>query len=390
MKVLYILHSTLTEGGATKAVLGLVKELETKGVTPVFVVPDKDGIYSKLLEFGYEVYAIPLRMSIYPSLGGAKNAVLYFPRLIYTVIINLLSLYRIRKLVRKIKPSVIHSNTSVLNVGRIVANKEGIPHVQHIREYGELDFSMRYLPSFKSVHKDMGKNNAYNICITRDILKHHGFEHMPNAGVIYDGVHMKVDVMPRKKKQNYFLYAGRIEYGKGLDILLKSYREYKDRTVSPMRLNVAGGVSDESYYREICDYITDKELEEYVSFLGVVDNIELLMQESKALIIPSRSEGFGFCMPEAMFNGCLCIGYNTAGTKEQIDNGFKFTSGDIALHYNTLEELTEKLLEVHDNCETRWEAMKIRAFNTVNKFYTHTSSAESVYKIYQNVIQANK
>lgn len=42
-----------------------------------------------------------------------------------------------------------------------------------------------------------------------------------------------------------------------------------------------------------------------------------------ALIVPSPFEAFGLITAEAMFNKCLVIGRDTAGTKEQFDNGQK-------------------------------------------------------------------
>ena len=114
-----------------------------------------------------------------------------------------------------------------------------------------------------------------------------------------------------------------------------------------------------------------------------MDNIETLMQKAKALIIPSRAEGFGFCMPEAMFNGCLCIGNRVAGTKEQMDKGLEYTGQEIALSFINHEELTTRLIEVHNSNKEYWTDMLTRAFNTVNSFYTREDSANAVYELYK-------
>lgn len=49
------------------------------------------------------------------------------------------------------------------------------------------------------------------------------------------------------------------------------------------------------------------------------------MNRATALIVPSPFEAFGLITAEAMFNKCLVIGKDTAGTKEQFDNGQKNT-----------------------------------------------------------------
>ena len=204
--------------------------------------------------------------------------------------------------------------------------------------------------------------------------------------MVYDGVYPQLSSMPGNFKKNYFLYAGRIEYGKGVDLLLKAYKEYTNKVENPIPLKIAGGVSDVAYYDGIKNYITENQLDSYVTMMGVIGNIERLMQEARALVIPSRSEGFGFCMPEAMFNGCLCIGHDKAGTKEQLENGLEYSGGNIALSYDTTEELTNRLIEVHGSDDEHWREMKKRAFNTVNNLYTQNHAVETVLEIYRMVI----
>lgn len=386
MKVLYILHSTLTTGGATKAVMCLAHGLKEKGVSPVFFVPDKNGIYATMLEEGYEVYAFPFRMSIYPSHKSIRDFLLYLPRLMFMILLNAIALLRLRQLVIKVRPDIIHTNTSVLDIGRIVAKWTDIPHVQHVREYGDKDFSMEYFPTYNYAHRSMCDFNACNICITKGIRDYHGFTEKTNATVVYDGVYPQLSSMPGNFKKNYFLYAGRIEYGKGVDLLLKAYKEYTNKVENPIPLKIAGGVSDVAYYDGIKNYITENQLDSYVTMMGVIGNIERLMQEARALVIPSRSEGFGFCMPEAMFNGCLCIGHDKAGTKEQLENGLEYSGGNIALSYDTTEELTNRLIEVHGSDDEHWREMKKRAFNTVNNLYTQNHAVETVLEIYRMVI----
>ena len=51
------------------------------------------------------------------------------------------------------------------------------------------------------------------------------------------------------------------------------------------------------------------------------------------LIVPSIFEGFGFITAEGMANGCVVLGRNTAGTKEQFDNGVKMTGKEIGVRF---------------------------------------------------------
>jgi glycosyltransferase involved in cell wall biosynthesis len=128
-------------------------------------------------------------------------------------------------------------------------------------------------------------------------------------------------------------------------------------------------------------------MQQFVVFLGERSDISDIMRQARALIIPSRFEGFGLCMPEAMFQGCLAIGHNTAGTKEQLDNGLELTGKEIALRYNTIEELTQLLKTVTERPSSDFDGYRLRAFDTVNQLYSSESNANSIYKFYNDIIQ---
>jgi glycosyltransferase involved in cell wall biosynthesis len=111
------------------------------------------------------------------------------------------------------------------------------------------------------------------------------------------------------------------------------------------------------------------------------------MQQARAIIIPSRFEGFGLCMPEAMFNGCLAIGRNTGGTKEQLDNGLRLQGSEIALRYDTTNELTHLLCEISQSPIAQYQPMVERAFHTVNQLYTEENNAREIFQFYQSILK---
>jgi glycosyltransferase involved in cell wall biosynthesis len=121
--------------------------------------------------------------------------------------------------------------------------------------------------------------------------------------------------------------------------------------------------------------------------MGNVIDIEQIMQKAKALIIPSRSEGFGFCMVEAMFNGCLCLGLYSSGSKEQMENGIERTGHEIALPFTNTRELTTLLIKVHRCNDSVWDNMLKAAFETVNSLYTFDNTATAVMSIYKEIMK---
>ena len=122
-------------------------------------------------------------------------------------------------------------------------------------------------------------------------------------------------------------------------------------------------------------------------FLGVRNDVHQLMRKAKALIVASRNEGFGFITSEAMYNNCIVIGYNTAGTKEQFDNGLVDTGSEIALRYLNQSELLYNLEYVKKNdCSL----MIKNARKIVISNYTIEKSAYNVDLFYKKILNLNE
>ena len=205
--------------------------------------------------------------------------------------------------------------------------------------------------------------------------------------MIYDGIRPMVSSFPCTFDDGYLLYAGRIQYTKGLDMLLEAYALCVKRHETVLPLKIAGGQTSANYFRSIKEFIEKNKLSERISFLGERKDLDELMSKATALIVPSRHEGFGLCMPEAMFKGCLVVAHNTAGTKEQLDNGVQETGQEIALRFESIEQLASILHTVSIADANVYNDMKLRAFNVVNQLYTSERSAEQVYDFYNEIIK---
>ena len=120
------------------------------------------------------------------------------------------------------------------------------------------------------------------------------------------------------------------------------------------------------------------------------DDILSLYREAKALIVSSLTEGFGFITSEAMFCGCLVIGNDVAGTKEQFDNGLEMTGKDIALRYTKQEELVQHMIDVSNNGIEHYEPMILRAQQVVKQLYSTEQNAQRVYQLYTSIVNKNK
>ena len=386
MNIAYILNATVLSGGATKAFLNLLDGLLPYGIHPFVVVPDNEGVTQELKARRIPTLVVNFRSSAYPSFHTMKERLLFIPKLGARMIVNFKATKAVEAFVKRNKIDLIHSNTGIVRIGFDAALKAGIPHIYHIREYGDLDFGIHYFPRRRSFFRQLDSPHCYSICITKDIQRYNNQQGTDTSRVIYDGVFNSLDVMPTAPAKNYFLYAGRIQPAKGLDQLLLAYKHYTDLNDQSLPLKVAGSNSDDAYYKQQIQFIRENKLTGKVELLGECDNIALLMRQARALIIPSRNEGFGFCMPEAMQQGCLCIARNTGGTKEQLDNALDMTGREIALRYESTEQLAELLSEVANHPVSYYDDFTQKAFGVVNQLYTKENHAEKVYEFYNDIL----
>lgn len=390
MTILYVLISTDPLAGSTKSFLILLRGVMRAGINAVVVVPDTNGIYSVLNNMGARVIVQYEKGCTWAWARTLKQTLLYIPRQAGRMVVNFIACRSLEKKLEDITIDLVHSNSTVTALGRHIARKRRIPHLYHVREYGDKDFGLTYFPTNRIFRKRLREKGTYTACITKDIQRHHGLAEWPSSRVIYNGIIQEtVNASFPHTERDFFLYAGRIEPTKGLLKLVKAYCAYAKNVSSPLPLKVAGEVTDPAYMRTVENCIYANGIKEKVLFLGKVDNMSELYQGAKAIVIPSENEGFGRCMPEAMSYGCIAIGHNTAGTKEQFDNGLEMLATEIGLRYDTQEQLTAALQRLHSMPHDEMHSLQEAAFQCVSRLYTDKAYVSSVLDFYDCILKDN-
>lgn len=390
MKIAYFLHTAKATDGSSKAFLHLMHDLLPKGIIPLVILPREGEICQILhnMNIQYVVLSWAARPSTYPWSLTFKDKLLFIPRLLGRLLVNTLATLQSIKIVRKFQPEIIHTNTSILAIGYYTALYLHIPHIWHIREYGALDFNYYYYPYRQKQLNRYHKDGSYTISITKDIQCYNALTNWCNSKAIYDGVLPLNSLYHNVNKSDYLLFVGSLQKAKGIVPLIHAYAEYCKKMHSPLPLLIAGGGSN-GYKQQIIDIMKKYGITDQVKFLGLCKDILPLYQNAKALIVPSLFEGFGFITAEAMFSGCLVIGNDTAGTKEQFDNGLEMTGEEIALRYTKKEELVQHLIDVTNNPTRHYEPMILRAQQVVAQLYSTEKHAERVYEFYNYILNQN-
>lgn len=380
MKVIYVLAGTQEFGGSTKSFLNLLDYGLAHGIDPVVVMPDRKGIYRSLADRGIRVYVLPyfyyIRPYVYPVHRRLKRGVKNF--------LSWCSSLMLARIAGKEKADIIHTNTSVNNIGYLTARRTGIPHIWHIREYNEaIELEIPHLK------ERLHDGTSYSITITRDLGREYGLSDLRQSRTIYNGIVKNLGEMPRQPKANYFLYVGNVDIIKGIDLCIEAFILF--RKANPgvtTRLLVAGAPTNrgENLKQDLIGSLEENGIADSVEWLGNRSDVADLMQKALATVIASPKEGFGRVMAEAMSQGCLVIGRDLAGTHEQFENGLRLCGREIGLRYSSATGLARLMEEVSAASPESFDRMREDAFATVSELYSNEAYGCSVCRFYEEIL----
>ena len=402
MKILFISESSQINGTSAN-LLHLVLDLKDLGHECAVMLPDAKGPMQKKLKaaeiqtFTDQRYGL----SIYPR---GVNPFRKRKRLEKLQNRDLLLSY-VGYVLDCFKPDIVHTNVGPMDFAAEECRLRGVPHVWHLREYQDLDFKSKFYPSSEKFMEMIHGEWNHNIAITADIFNHFNLRLCDR--VIYDGVFDEGDIVSDDQKlikpaentageaeEKYFLYAARIEKSKGFDILARAFRKFVSENEG-WKLVVAGRPCGFYAFRWklFCHRTLPKGS---VKFAGQSDRVAELMRGAAATVVPSRCEAFSFTTAEAMLQGCTVIGRDTAGTKEQFDNGLRQTGREIGLRFGAdtamkksklAEELAGELDKVAKGLGGKeLDALRAAARKVVVDNYGARRCARQVEEYYKEIL----
>ena len=216
---------------------------------------------------------------------------------------------------------LIHSNSSVIGTGAMLAERLHCKHVWHIREFSREHYGMRYFYPDSLVKRYY--ESADCLVTISDALKENYRTKYPAAKIrrIYDGVEKRsLPEKERKERQQIrFCYVAYLFPKKQQLELLQAFAELKEENVRDFSLVLAGG-GDAAYEKKLRAFIKKKELKE-AELAGFVSDVPALLANSDVGIMASDYEGFGLVTVEYMLSGLPVIGFESGATPEIVKDG---------------------------------------------------------------------
>lgn len=234
------------------------------------------------------------------------------------------------------------------NSTRLIALTED--HIQQFTERGGEPRKIRIIPN--AIELDKYKNKSSN----QNTLDRYGID----------------------KKDKVLLFVGRIDKYKGVQDIIEAIP-----TISAEYTDIKFVVVGRDYgYKGELEKLRDKlNVRDKVIFAGnVTEENELieLYRRADIFILPSRMEGFGIVLLEAMASGTLCIAYSIPSVRKVIKNN---ENGVLVKNKN---ELQDKILYYLGNIEER-RKIEANALKYVKK-YDIKNVINSIEKVYEEVL----
>jgi glycosyltransferase involved in cell wall biosynthesis len=283
-------------GGSENHLRVLLPELPALGWEPDVLIPAPSprairGLVESFSQSCHRVTVAPMPADLSPSLP-----------------------VRIARLLRSGRYQIVHSHLVhadwYVAVASVAAPRVALVSTKHN------DDPFRRTYPFRVIERLMSNRCAATIAISealREFTLRYSPPRTPVATVLY-GLEPPPGAPERSAESDTptLLAVARLVRQKGLDILIQAMRPIKD-SVPDARLLLAGDGPERPALERLA---RDLGLADSVSFLGHRDDVDELMRCAWILVHPSRWEGFGLVLLEAMKHGLPIVAARVSAVPE--------------------------------------------------------------------------
>lgn len=381
LKVLFITHYP-DMYGANRSMLQLILDLkEYYGIIPIVLLPRGGEITTLLDKYQISYYIFPFHLWCYIT---SSSGLRFSLSLIRKRFVNVLTIFRVLCIVKKEKIDVVHSNSSVINIGAYIHWLARVPHFWHFREFGKIDYDLEYIYPKSIVSWFYNQGATKCIAISKSIQHFYSkFVHQEKIEMIYNGIKVK-SLVPAILKSNScvdFCMVGLLSPQKNQLLVLKAAHYLFSNGVTNFHVSFVGNSMENGYDEHLKTFVDVNCMSDYVSFYGYNSDIGIVLSKMDVGVIASLKEAFGRVTIEYMMYGLPVIASDSGANSELIDDnitGVLFNNND----YVSLAHVMEYMI---NNRERRLEMGRLAQKKAVEHFSSE-KNAQLVYQLYRTYI----
>lgn len=281
---------------------------------------------------------------------------------------------------QKNEVDLIYSNSSVTDVGLIVARMLNKPHIWHIREFGDLDYNI-FPDTGSSVFSWLLRLSEGRIFISKSLGSYFYDRYGVTGKVIYNGIYSDQELYdfhrrkaPRINSPITFVLAGLIHRTKGHDVAIHALSKVLEK--HPDTQLIIAGRGETAWISEL---LRLHNIENSVTLIGYVKDPADIFLNADVTLMCSRYEALGRVTIESLACGTPVIGRNSGGTPEILTDQYNGL-----LYDGTAEDLALKMMSLIQNRELLRE-FSVNAVNTVRSSFLKDTYVSEVHKYIQRI-----
>ena len=347
MKRILYLHASAELYGSDYVLLSLLKSLNNKEHLPFVILPFEGPLCDEIrkLDIDLVVHDLPvLRRQLFTPLGLLKFCLSFCRSFVFLIIF-----------IFKNKIDLVHTNTSAIWVGGIVARLLRKHHIWQVMELIERPFIVSLF-----ISKMVGIFSSRVFTISDAVKQHFTLKNQSRKAkfqTLYHGVDMN-DYQIRLSERNQIRkqigvddhtivvgMAGRINYWKGQDVFVNAIPRILEHTERPVHFLMLGSCykGQEYYLTDLEKQIDDVGIQKNISLAGFQTNFSAWLSAMDIFILPSKlPEPNATVTIAAMAMRLPVIGTCTGGTSETIVDG----QTGYLINPSDPDELSEKTLKL--------------------------------------------
>jgi len=321
---------------------------------------------------------------------------------------DIISYYKILKIIDKFKPHIIHTHASKAGLlGRIAAIRKKVPIIVHTF-HGHVFHSYFNQPLthvFKNIEKSLAKKTSAIIAVSdyqkKELVEIHKIAPIDKVFVIYNGFDLEKfkENNPSKKiylKQKFGVspddilisIIGRLVPIKNHKLFIKSFAHVKNKSTKKIKALIVGDGKLKKNLIKLCFNLNLKATEKLdeqnfdIKFTGWVKNIEEIYFASDIIALTSLNEGTPVTLIEAQAANVPIITTKVGGISDIVIEN----KTALLCNTNDLQDFSDKLLLLVENENLRNQFLNYPK-NFIFEKFSYKRLINEYDKLYLNLLK---